>query len=212
MESTGSFLVVEDDQQTSQMLLRLLGRIRPTEVVNSVREARRILAPWKRWTGLVVDVGLPDGSGMDVVTDARQRYPLLPVLVLTGRNDRGVINRSFELRAEFVVKPAEGAELLGFVRRAIAFERVPIDRVAWVIDEVARNYGLTTRESELIAACVSNTPRVRLAEQLGVTDNTLKSQIRSLLRKTGCETLDVLCKRLLNQALGGSEIVSDKSS
>lgn len=211
MEAPGAFLVVEDDQQTSQMLLRLLERIRPTEVVNTVREARRILSPWRRWTGLVVDIGLPDGSGMDVVTDARTRYPLLPVLVLTGRTDRRVINRSHELRAEFVCKPAEGEELLGFVRRAIAFERVPNERVAWVIDELARSHALTTRESELVAACMANTPRSKLAEQLGVTDNTLKSQIRSLLRKTGCESLDVLCKRLLNQALGGSEVVSDRT-
>lgn len=212
MDATGAFLIVEDDFNTASVLMRLLSRIRPTEVVGTVREARNILTPWRRWTALIVDIGLPDGSGIDVVTFARSRFPLLPVLVLTGRTERTVINRSHELRAEFVCKPAEGDELMGFARRAIAFERVPNERVAWVLDEVARVYALTTRECDLVAACMANVPRSEIAEQLRVTDNTLKSQIRGLLRKTGCETLDVLCRRLLHQALGGSEIVSDKDA
>ncbi len=211
MDEPGAFLVVEDEPQTGQMLARMLERIRPTEIAHTIRQARRILAPWRRWTGLVVDIGLPDGSGMDVVIDARGRYPLLPVLVLTGRNERSVINRSHELRAEFLCKPAEAEELLGFARRAIAFERVPNERIAWVIDELSKSYELSPRESDLVAACMASTPRAKLAEQLGVSDNTMKSQIKSLLRKTGCETLDVLCKRLLSQALAGSEITTERN-
>ena len=211
MEATGAFLVVEDDPNTASVLVRLLSRIRPTDVAVSVREARTILTPWRRWTALVVDIGLPDGSGIDVVTHARSMFPLLPVLVLTGHNERKLINRSNELRAEFVCKPAEGDELMGFARRAITFERVPNERVAWVVDEMARVHTLTARECDLVAACMANTPRAQLGEQLKVSDNTLKSQIRGLLRKTGCESLDVLCRRLWHQALGGSETVSGRS-
>ena len=204
----GSFLVVEDEPQAAENLVRLLHRIRPTQFALTIREAKEHLARHAAWTGLIADIGLPDGSGLDVVRFARERYPILPVLVLTGHHDRSSINRSHELRAEFVCKPASEGDLFGFVRRAIAFERIPDQRVASLIDEVARQCSLTTRETEILAAALSDTTRAQLLAQFGVTDNTLKSQIRALLRKTDHESLDSLTKAVLRQALEGGRASS----
>lgn len=203
MTPLGSFLVVEDEPQAAENLVRLLQRIRPTEFALTVREAKERLASRSDWTGVIADIGLPDGSGLDVVRFARERYPLLPVLVLTGHHDPGSINSSHELRAEFVCKPASEADLSGFVRRAVAFERVPDQRLAHLLDELARQRGLTPREAEILAAALGSTTRNQLLEQFGVTDNTLKSQIRALLRKTDHESLDALTKAVLRRALEG---------
>lgn len=201
----GRFLVVEDDTGNAQTLMRLLRRFRATELAESAWEARQVLAAHERWTGVIVDIGLPDGSGLDVASHVRKRFPLLPVLVLTGRNDRTAINRAHGLRAEFVVKPATETDLFGFVRRAVAFERVPDERLSWLIDELARNCELTPREMDVVAAVMANTPRERLLDQFQVTSNTLKSLVRHILRKTGHDSLDDLAKSLLYDALSGSE-------
>ncbi len=210
MPHSGELLVVEDDFRNAKTLARLLGRFRTTRIAASVVEARALLKDGTRWTGLVVDVGLPDGSGLDVAGYARGLFPLLPVLVLTGRNDRSVINRSHKLRAEFVCKPASEADLFGFVRRAVTFERVPDERLAWLIDELAEHCELTPREVDVVAAAVANTPRQQLLETFQISENTLKSQVRSVLRKTGFESLDALAKSLLHDALSGSDAVASR--
>lgn len=205
MPPTGELLVVEDELGNAKTLARLLERFRTTRIAGSLAEACELLAGETRWTGLVVDIGLPDGSGLDVAGFARSRLPLLPVLVLTGRNDRNLINRSHKLRAEFVCKPASEADLFGFVRRAVTFERVPDERLAWLIDELSEQCELTPRETEVVAVAVANTPRQQLLEIFQVSENTLKSQVRSVLRKTGFDSLDSLAKALLHEALSGSD-------
>jgi FixJ family two-component response regulator len=199
------FLVVEDEPQAAESLVRLLERYRPTESALTVREAKDRLGAKAAWTGVVADLGLPDGSGLEVVRCVRQRFPLLPVLVLTGLHDPMSINRSHGLRAEFVVKPATESDLMGFVRRAVAFERIADERLAVVVDELARQCSFTAREMDIVAAALGNTPRRRLLEQFDVSDNTLKSQIRGLLRKADHESLDSLVRSILRGALEGGE-------
>ncbi len=201
--SLGSFLVVEDEPQAAENLVRLLQRIRPTQFALTIGEAKQHLSSHSAWTGVIADIGLPDGSGLDLVRYVRSRFPVLPVLVLTGHHDPTSINQSHELRAEFVCKPASETDLFGFVRRAIAFELIPDHRLAILIDEVARQCALTTRETEILAAALGNTTRAQLLHQFGVTDNTLKSQIRALLRKTEHDSLDSLTKAVLREALQG---------
>jgi FixJ family two-component response regulator len=203
MGSSGLFLVVEDEVRTATALVRLMRRHRETEAVFSFREAQQALLKRADWIGLVVDIGLPDGSGLHVISLARERQPLLPVLVLTGRHDPDVINRSHQLRAEFLCKPPRDEDLLAFVRRAIAFEKVPDDRLSRVVDELARRHDLTVRETEVVVSALSNA-RAQLTEVLGVTENTLKSLVRSVLGKTDYASLDALTKALLRGALDGS--------
>ena len=94
------------------------------------------------------------------------------------------------------------------MRRAIAFERVPDERLTSVVEELSRRNDLTIRETEVVVAALSNT-RAQLTELLGVTENTLKSLVRSILGKTDHVSMDALTKSLLRVALQGS---SDRSN
>src|SRR5207248_11713280 len=80
----GAFLRVEDDPAIARAIGRLLAKSRPTHHVSRVAEAKAALEDATSWTGLVVDIGLPDGSGLDVLSAAREKWPTLPALVLTG--------------------------------------------------------------------------------------------------------------------------------
>lgn len=208
MAFEAGFLVVEDEPQAAESLVRLLARFRPSEYALTVREAKARLAAKPAWTGVIADLGLPDGSGLEVVSCVRGRLPLLPVLVLTGRHDPSSINRAHGLRAEFVVKPASEVDLLGFVRRAVAFERVPDQRLAVMVDELARSCSFTARETDILAAALGSTTRRQLLEQFGISENTLKSQIRCLLRKANQESLDGLVRSVLRGALRGGAVGS----
>jgi FixJ family two-component response regulator len=129
----------------------------------------------------------------------------LPILVLTGLTRPEYINESHHLRAEIACKPVAEADLLGFVQRAIAFERVPQRRLGRVIDELAREAALTPHEVEIVASALADIPRPALRKQLGISENTLKTRVRILLGKTGHTSLGALAKQLLREALVGGE-------
>ncbi|HEX9622107.1 MAG TPA: response regulator [Polyangiaceae bacterium] len=204
----GRFLVVEDDFHLAQTLARVLGAVRPTDFAGSIVQAKRQLDAHPRWTGLVVDIGLPDGSGLELVAHARTLFPLVPVMVLTGYRAAEAINRSHTLGAEFVCKPGNQEHINRFMHRAVAMERVSDERVTRVLEELARRCRLSPRETDLVAAAVSNASREELCQRLSVSPNTLKSRVRAVLRKTDHNTLDKLLKTVLQTAVVGSGLRS----
>jgi DNA-binding CsgD family transcriptional regulator len=94
------------------------------------------------------------------------------------------------------------------VQRALANSFVPCERVSSTIAHMAETRALTAREVQLVSYCLGDEPRARVRRRLGITENTLKSQIRGLLRKCGERNLDALAKNLLRSALvaPGSEL------
>jgi DNA-binding NarL/FixJ family response regulator len=200
----GAFLVVEPDVDTRALLSALCRTTRRTQAVGSVAQATKVLAASVRWTGFIFEINLPDGSGIDLLAQARAKYPLVPALILTASTDPGAINDAHALRAEFHCKPTRRSRLRGFIRRTIAFERVGDLRISWLIEDAVRAYKLSPRETDLLSAAVAGTPRKTLADELGTTENTLKTQVRTLLRKCAHQSLEDLGRHILRQALDGS--------
>ena len=77
----GGFLIVEDEPTLARTLARTFGRHGPVEVVYSMAAARVQLRAHEERTGVVLDLILPDGSGLDLLAEIRQTHGGLPVLV-----------------------------------------------------------------------------------------------------------------------------------
>jgi DNA-binding NarL/FixJ family response regulator len=131
----------------------------------------------------------------------RLRAPTLPVLVALKASDPVAVNRLQALNVETVILPVPEPNLVGFVQRAFATGFLPDDRVARMIAHVAAERFLTAREVQLLAFSLGNEPRERVRRRLGIEENTLKTQIRGLLRKCGERNLDALAKNVLRAAL-----------
>jgi DNA-binding response OmpR family regulator len=106
-------LVVEDSDKLSQLLaegLRSAGF--EVDCLATVGEAQAALAT-TRYAALILDLGLPDGDGTEILRDLRHRNDPLPVLVLTARG--GVQDRVSGLRSgadDYLVKPFAFEELV----------------------------------------------------------------------------------------------------
>ena len=183
-KTTGrAVLIVEDEPTVARAVARLVQPPDHAVIVSSLAEARGALATGTAFRAAVVDIGLPDGSGLDVVRRLREGPVAVPVLVLTAQLDRALVNDVHELQAEFVCKPDFSTNLQAFFERVHdARERSPIDdeSVELVIEELA----LTPRECDIVRLSMSGVPRGRLAEVMGISEHTLKKQVRSLLEKT----------------------------
>ena len=193
-----TLLVIEDDALVMQAIVREARAAFATRTVSSAAEALALFARDQLLADVaaaVIDVGLPDGDGLQVAAALRARRGNLPILVLTASNDPGTINRAHMLRAEFVCKPFFRDNLRSFL------QRLPIGpgpwpdaslRLATAVERTAREHGLTSREAQILGLAVDGVPRANIPQVLGVSENTVKSQVRSLLDKTGNDALSQL--------------------
>ncbi|MET0343493.1 MAG: hypothetical protein ABW252_20950 [Polyangiales bacterium] len=151
-----------------------------------------------RFAGLIVDV-VPNGTAR--LLGLLARLPNLPVLVLLHTPDAALINQLQARGATVAVAPFAQANVVSFVQRALTHSFVPSERVASTIAHLAATRGLTAREVQLLDYCIGDEPRERVRRRLGITENTLKTQIRGLLRKCGERNLDALAKNVLRATL-----------
>jgi DNA-binding NarL/FixJ family response regulator len=179
----GVVLVVEDDSRAAQTITeRVPDEYRPV-VVGSVAEVEGVLATGLQPVAAVVDTMLPDGDGLEVVRSLRACGSGAPVLLVTGLLSRSLVNGAHELGAELVCKPDYGVNLRVFFDRVDGgFERQPDE--ARIFGEVADELSLSPRERDLIRLAFNGVPRGRLAEVMGISENTVKKLVRSLLEKT----------------------------
>lgn len=206
MEHLGRILVVEPDAAAANVVVRECRRLRRTTVVASATEARRVLAEAPKLTALILEQRLPDGTGLTVLKEYRSAYPRTPFLVLTADLNSRLINRCHLLGAEFVAKPTHRRNLKSFLQRSVAFERVPDRRVAAVIQDLVRSHRLSPRETDVVAAATQGTSRKVIADQLGTTENTVKSCVRGLLRKCDAMSLEDVARMVWIDALAGSDV------
>ena len=118
-----AFLIVEDDPDTQVILREYLGTLGgDVRVAGTVDEARELWLQSAPELALI-DVGLPDGDGVSLLAEMRQRgdLALTRTIGLTAYSDP--VTRERVLSAGFnevLWKPVDGQDLLRAVRRVIA--------------------------------------------------------------------------------------------
>jgi FixJ family two-component response regulator len=185
----GSILIVEDDPLVSGSCSRSVRQLGwETRIAPTVSAALAALND--RHHGLVVDLGLPDGSGFDVVADARQRDPELPVLVWTGTYfDAANTNRAAFLNVSYAHKPTESYILRSFLERCKNPKRSA--RLRDVVGDFATTHGLTRAHAHVLYAAASGSAsRESIAEWLGVGPETVKSQVSEILARVRAKSLE----------------------
>lgn len=200
MSSDARFLIVEDRPEVMRALRRIFERHRPVAHAESIEAARALFEEDRTWTGVVVDVGLPDGSGLDFLEWLRTQAYRGPALVLTGRLESRVVARTHSLRAEYLVKPGAVENLRAFAKRCVAAEQLDDARLRDHIEWYARSLDLSEREVKLLRVIVTGANRSQAASTLNMSENTVKSQARTLLRKANEKSLAALGQKVLRDA------------
>jgi two-component system OmpR family response regulator len=174
-------LLVEDDPEVGGMLTEAL-RHRGHVVDHVERGADAVwMAAEQRYDVVILDVGLPDLSGLEVCAQLRAQQPVLPVLMLTGHTD--VLARVQGLDAgadDYLAKPVSLAELEARLRALARRGERPV-----VEQYVGREYDLVELLARRAGEVVS---RRHLMTQLWdrdaeVTANALDVLVASVRRK-----------------------------
>jgi DNA-binding response OmpR family regulator len=121
-----SLLIIEDDELLRDGLCAQLAQIGHSVTAAADGEVAQHLLETQRFDGVVLDLGLPKISGMDLLYWVRKRLPALPVLILTARD--GVDDRVQGLNAgadDYLTKPFVMAELQARLGSLLRRSRLP---------------------------------------------------------------------------------------
>lgn len=192
------FLLVEDEAPVARAFASLVRRHAAVEVASTLAEASAALRR-TRFTGIVLDLRLPDGSGLELLQYVRQERRATPVLVVTGDHEPTLANRVHRLGAVCVFKPDVVEDISLFVRRAMADEVETRALAEGAVRNLRAPLRLSRREAELAVLATLGFTRTALAEELGVTENTVKSTVRGLLRKFDETSVDGVARIVLQE-------------
>jgi FixJ family two-component response regulator len=176
--------VVDDDAALRTALSRLLLALGfAVSLYDSA--AAFLAAPTDTLTGcILLDVNMPEVSGLQLQEELRQRGRKMPVIFLTGHGDVAMSVRAVKAGAEdFLLKPVSREALLDALERARA--RAANLQIA---DDAARDLrerlaSLTPREREVFALVAQGLLNKQIAYQLGNTERTVKAQRGSVMEK-----------------------------
>lgn len=198
-------LVVEDDPAVAEPLIQ--GLRRNGIEVDHVVYASQVLAASASADVVILDLGLPDGEGLDVLRELR-KHADIPVIIATARGDETDRIIGLELGADdYVVKPFSVRELAARIRAVARRRRVdpPTETGRLVIDRSQRRVmiegveaELTAKEFDLLAVLAEEPGRAVTRQELFSrvwdpvwigTGKTLDVHVASLRKKLGDASL-----------------------
>jgi FixJ family two-component response regulator len=144
---------------------------------------------------LVLDVSLPDVSGLDLQKQIASDRIDMPIIFITGYGDVPMTVRAMKAGAvEFLQKPFGDEELLSAIQQAIERSRAVLRDKAELQSLRERHASLSRREQEVMALVVSGLLNKQVGFQLGISEITVKAHRGQVMRKMGARSLPHLVK------------------
>ncbi len=202
-------VLLADDHPMIAAALDVLLRGSDYELVGRARSGADALAQVQRLKPhlLLLDVNMPDGSGIDVLRQLRAGRRAPAVILLTAGMDDSQLLSADKLGPEGIVlktsDPGLLLECMDQVRKGERFVDPEIaERTRSVKERLARAPSLTPRERELVELVRQGLRNRDIASQLGVTEGTVKVYLHAIFDKLGVDNRTELAMRA-PELLGG---------
>lgn len=189
-------IIVEDVAETRLWLHQMATEAFPgckTVLVGSVRAALAALESAEPDVALI-DIGLPDGSGIDLLRQIRRRYPSILCVITTVLGDDANIVAALSVGANgyllkeqapdrIVRQLAQLADGIPALSPSIARRIMEHFRLTGPVD--SEETTLTARERQVLGLISRGLRNADVARQLGLSETTVASHIKSIYRKLG---------------------------
>ena len=208
-------LLVDDHQVVRSGLRMLLANESDVEIVGEAGTAREALEAVHQLKPNVVlmDIGLPDLSGIDATREIKRTNPEVSVVALTIHEDEEYFFKMLEAGAEgYVPKRAAPEELLTAIRAAAAGEVYLYPSLAKLlvkdylaqdrnIDTASTLDGLTDREQEVLRYLAEGEDNVKIAEALVISTKTVARHRENIMHKLGLHSRAELVRYAIRKGI-----------
>ena len=189
---------MDDHEIVRRGLADLIGLERDMEVVGEAGSAASALQriPAAQPDVAVLDVRLPDGSGVEVCREVRSTLPNVKCLMLTSySDDEALFDAIMAGAAGYVLKDIRGNDLIEAIRQVAAgrslLDPVATARVLERLREGEQHDGrldaLTDQEKRILDLIGEGMTNRQIGEQMHLAEKTIKNYVSSLLAKLGME-------------------------
>ena len=195
--SVGIFLV--DDHEVVRQGVRSV--IEAADGMHVVGEAGNVEQAMQRIAAVnpdvaVLDVRLPDGSGVELCRDIRAAHPNIACLMLTSYSDDEALFEAIMAGASgYVLKQVRGSELLDAIQRVARGEQLldpsltgrVLERLRNPVVPDARLESLTEQERKVLALIAEGRTNRQIGDTLHLAEKTVKNYVSNLLSKLGMD-------------------------
>jgi two-component system, NarL family, response regulator DevR len=144
----------------------------------------------------ILDVRLPDGSGIEVCREIRSLFPQIACLMLTSyADDEALFSAIMAGAAGYVLKEIGGSDLIGDIRRVsqgaslidATLSKDIFDRLRKTQQTEARLSSLSAQERRVLDLIAQGRSNRQIAEEIFLAEKTVKNYVSSLLSKLGMQ-------------------------
>jgi FixJ family two-component response regulator len=133
---------------------------------------------------LVLDVRLPQMSGLDFQRRLTETGMQIPIIFVTAHGDIPMSVRALKSGAvEFLTKPFRDQDLLDAIQQALQHDRAAQEQQAEIHALQARYHALTPREQQVMALVVSGMLNKQIASEIGASEATVKIHRGNVMHK-----------------------------
>jgi len=182
--------VVDDDplfRRSTERLIRTAGlNVQPFTSAREYLKNPRPAGP----ACLVLDVRMPELTGMDLQRELTQSGIHIPIIFITGHGDIPMSVRAMKAGAvEFLTKPFRSRALLDAIRAAIERDRSMLQQQSEIRELRERYEQLTNREREVMALVTAGLLNKQVAGELATAEVTIKFHRAHIMQKMRAESL-----------------------
>lgn len=158
---------------------------------------------------LLLDIGLPDRDGLEILSDIRTQLPAVKVIMLSSSSDREQVYRAICNGASgYILKTADPDDIIDGIRDVIHGASALSGEIASIIMEGFSRHGpvekidpLTTRETEVLRLLTKGLIKKEIADQLDISQHTADMHLRAIYRKLDVTSQTEAVSRALRQGL-----------
>ena len=194
-DANSTVLVIDDDPHLRASVGRLLRSLGlDAQLFASISDFLKSDPP-DGPTCLVLDVRLPGQSGLDLQRELATVNRELPIIFITGHGDIPMSVQAMKGGAiEFLTKPFRDQELLEAVQAGLARDRARRESDKELVGLRERFDTLSSREREIMILATAGRLNKQIANDVGITESTVKVHRSNLMRKMQARSLPELSR------------------